>query len=90
MKDASTDSLENRFERLRRLLDVWRYMLQQKEKEVLQCFYQDDLSGIARLMDEKKRLAIRIQHIQAFVDKWEFIESRIFSQDRDSQSVPYP
>jgi hypothetical protein len=51
---------------------------------VLRLFFQEDLSGIARLLEEKKRLAARIQHVQAFIRKWEFAESRLLSQEKIS------
>lgn len=82
MNGSSPDApLQNRFNRLHKLLAAWEKEQRNLENHVLECFFCNDLSGIRQHMATKKRLARRIQRIQAFLQKWETASAQDASPD---------
>lgn len=63
--------LDQRFERLREVIEAYRMRLSHMEQQVVELFSENQLSRISEYILEKKRIEERIQKLQSFVDYWE-------------------
>ncbi len=50
--------------------ELWRQQMRQIEQQAVQCFYQQDLSSIARLLDKKRILQKRLCKVEDLLRVW--------------------
>ncbi|MGZ4163491.1 MAG: hypothetical protein ACXVDB_04730 [Tumebacillaceae bacterium] len=65
------ESLERRFERLRKLVLAWEIRYNQLPDQVMSLFDASDLSSIADLLAEKRQLQHLIPSVTDFIRRWE-------------------
>jgi hypothetical protein len=63
--------LEQRFTRLRHVIDGKRAKLQDIDSQVRLCFRKGDVAAIAELSLERARLLDLVDKLELFVEKWE-------------------
>lgn len=50
--------------------ELWRQQMRQIEQQAVQCFYQQDLSSIAMLLDKKRILQKRLCRVEDLLRVW--------------------
>lgn len=70
-KIKDTNNLENRFHRLRRVIEKLEERELRFEVEVLGKFNLLDMEGIEKLAEEKLRIQQYREHLQRFIDSYE-------------------
>ena len=73
------DRLDERFHRLRTVLQHWEIQLAQMPEVLLKLFDDGDLAGIYSLQQQRKFLAERIHLLNLFLHKWEKPHSEFIS-----------
>lgn len=80
------ESLERRFERLRKLVFAWEIRYNQLPDQVMTLFEASDLNSIANLLAEKRQLQHLITAVSDFIRRWEAVagEEPVTSSVRSS------
>lgn len=63
--------LEQRFNLLREVIQMYQLRLSQMEKEVVNLFATNQLDAISACILEKQRIEQRVQKLTGFVEHWE-------------------
>jgi hypothetical protein len=63
--------LDQRFERLRQVIEFKRAQLEEIDHQVRLCFRKGDVAAIAELSRERARLLDLVNKMEIFVEKWE-------------------
>lgn len=69
--NSRKDPLQERFPRLRAVVNMWESQAAVIPKRVLELFDEEDLDGIDQLMENRRVLLARIQELKSFIEKWE-------------------
>ncbi len=63
--------LEQRFNLLREVIDLYRMQLAQMEQQVVDLFATNQLAAISACILEKQRIEQRVQKLEGFLAHWE-------------------
>jgi hypothetical protein len=77
------DRLDERFDRLRKIVTAWEIRYNQLPDQVVSLFDAQDLGSIRELIEEKRQLRRLIPDIKEFVERWEPVSRMVGTGDEE-------